>query len=313
MAFGGTQASFRAQYQPAVVNGYSSGGTIYGIPHEVSSFAFWVNGEQFKAAGLDPVKDFPKTWSDVSRIGKKLTTAKTEGIVMPLYNPVRDTMILDTMARQAGQGLFSDDGKTARLNSAAAVKALQTWGDFIHKDKINDPKLGPTAATDSLDLFGNGTAAMNPAGGSWFTSILEQQYPNVYKNYTVGQYPTMDGGRPIGANLYGFGLFVSKGSQNQAETWKFARFLADSGETYFKEGGLWLGDLKTLNGAATRDFPKWDVFKTAFSRGFFLPPVVAYNELSQIIERAIQRVVLTGQSAKASLDQAQQEAAPLMK
>lgn len=312
-AFGGSLESFKTQYQPAVVNGYSFGGNVYGIPHEVSSFAFWVNGAHFKEVGLDAVKNYPKTWVDVTRIGKKLTNANREGIVMPLYNPVRDMLIFDTLARQAGGGLFSDDGKTARLNSASAVKALKTWGDMIHVSKINDPKLGPTASTDSLDLFGNGTAAMNPAGGSWFTSILEQQYPNVYKNYVVGQYPIMAGGPAIGADLYGFGLFVAKTSKNQTETWKFARFLADNGDDYFTEASLWLGDLKTLNSSATKDFPHWDVFKTAFSRGFFLPPLTNYNELTQIIERAIQRVVLSGQSAKDSLEQAQTEAVPLMK
>lgn len=312
-AFGTTSANFSKMYQPAVVGGYSLDGVVYGIPHEVSSFAFWTNDSLFKTVGLDPVKSIPKTWEAVAQIGQKLTTDGHEGIVMPLYNPLRDSLILDTMARQTGGGLFSKDGKTAQLNSPAAIKALQTWGDLINKYKINDPKLGPTASTDSLDLFGNGTAAMNPAGGSWFVSILEQQYPNVYKGYHVSQYPTFSGGKPIGADLYGFGLFVSKSSKQQSETWKFARFLEDNGDTYFTDGGLWLGDVKTLNSPVTKNLPNWNVFKTAFTRGSFLPPVTNFNELSQIIERAIQRVVLNGQSPKASLDQAQQEATPLMK
>jgi multiple sugar transport system substrate-binding protein len=53
-----------AKYLPAVVNGYSVGSTVYGIPHEVSNHAFWINTDYFKAAGLDPVKDFPKTYDD---------------------------------------------------------------------------------------------------------------------------------------------------------------------------------------------------------------------------------------------------------
>ena len=312
-AFGTTASDFTKMYQPSVIGGYSLGGTVYGIPHEVSSFGFWTNDSLFKAAGLDPVKSIPNTWEAVAQTGQKLTGKGKEGIVMPLYNALRDSLILDTLAKQTGGALFSGDGKTAQLNSAASVRALQLWGDLVHKYKIDDPKLGPTASTDSLDLFGNGTAAMNPSGGSWFVSILQQQYPSVYKAYHVSQYPTFRGGRKVGADLYGFGLFVPKASKQQAEAWKFARFLEDNGDVYFTDGGLWLGDVKTLNSAATKNFPNWNVFKTAFTRGTFLPPVSNFNELSQIIERAIQRVVLNGQDAKASLDQAQHEAAPLMK
>jgi len=71
-AFGvANQKAFTDRYVPSVIGGYTFGNTIYGVPHEVSNFAFWVNGAQFKAAGLDPVKDFPKTWADVVRLGKK--------------------------------------------------------------------------------------------------------------------------------------------------------------------------------------------------------------------------------------------------
>jgi hypothetical protein len=62
----------------------------------------------------------------------------------------------------------------------------------------------------------------------------------------------------------------------------------------------------------TRDFPHWAVFKAAFSSGVFLPPLTHFTEITDIIERAIQRSVLNGQSAQASLDQAQGEIQPLM-
>ena len=316
-AFGvGNQAGFTQRYLPAVVGGYTFNGQIYGVPHEVSQFAYWINTDMFKAAGLDPVKDFPKTYADVSRLGATLTIRKNgkivrDGLSLPLYNSVRDTLVLDSMTRQAGGHLFSADGKKAFLNSPAAIKALDTWVGFVYKDKINSPALGPTASTDNLDIFGAGNAAMLGIGGSWLTSILQQTYPKVYNAYAVGPEPTF-GGPKIGADLYGFGLFVTKTSPHPAQAWQLARFLADNGDTYFSEGGIWLGDKATTASKVTQTLRHWDVFKSDFASGFFLPPLLHYNELSTIIERAIERAVLNGQSAKDSLNQAQQEAAPLM-
>ena len=317
-AFGvANRGAFNARYLPSVVDGFTFGGAVYGVPHEVSNFAFWVNTAMFKAAGLNPATDFPRTWNDVSRLGKKLTIRKNgkivqEGLSLTLYNQVRNTLVLDAMTRQAGGKLFSNDGKTASLNSPAAVKALQTWANFVHVDRINDPALGPTASTDNLDLFGNGTAAMTNVGGSWFTSILQQTYPKVYKSYMVGPEPRFPGGPNVGADLYGFGLFVTKASQHQQQAWQFARFLADNGASYFTDAGIWLGDKATLDSPVTNSLPHWNIFKSSFAQGNFLPPVLNYNQLSTIMERAVERAVLNGQSAKQSLDQAQQEAQPLM-
>ncbi len=314
-AFGvGDAKGFASRYLPSTVGGYTFGGKVYGVPHEVSNFAFWINTAAFKKAGLDPAKDFPKTWDDVVRLGQKLTIRKNgktvqEGISLPLYNALRDTLVLDALTRQAGGNLFSMDGKKANLTSAAAVKALGMWGDLVHKYKINDPALGPTASTDNLDLFGNGTAAMTNVGGSWFISLMQASYPVAYKSYMVGPEPHFAGGPATGADLYGFGLFVTSTSHHQAEAWQFARFLADNGSAYFNQAGIWLGDKATLNNAHT---PHWDVFKNSFGQGRFLPPLTHFNEVSAILERAIERVVLNGMSAQQSLAQAQQEVQPLM-
>jgi multiple sugar transport system substrate-binding protein len=310
----GSVAGFAARYLPSTVQGYSFGGKVYGVPHEVSNFAFWINAATFRAAGLDPAKDFPRTWDQVARLGQTLTMRKNrktiqEGISLPLYNALRDTLVLDALTRQAGGLLFSPDGNKAYLTSPAAIKALGMWGDLVHKYKINDPALGPTASTDNLTLFENGTATMTNVGGSWLISILQEQFPVVYKSYMVGPEPHFAGGPNVGADLYGFGLFVTRTSRHQAEAWQFARFLADNGAAYFNEAGIWLGDTATLRTAHT---PHWDVFKNSFGQGHFLPPLLHFNEISSSLERAIERVVLNGMSAKQSLTQAQQEVQSLM-
>lgn len=306
-------AAFEQKYSAPIAKGYSIDGTIYGVPFEVSSYAFWANGASFEKAGLDPVADFPKTYTDLIRVGKKLqeTGAAKEGISLTLYAAGRDLIQLDAMARQAGGSLVSEDGKTPQLDTAPVAKALQMWADLARVEKINDPTLGPTASTNAEDLFGNGTAAMVNTGGSWLIGVLKAQYPEVYAKYTVGQWPTFEGGPSVGGDLYGYALMVTKQSKNQAEAWKFAKFMTDHAADYFTNTGIWLGDAATLNSDATKTFPHWDVFAESYARGFFLPPIVKTNEFSQIVSRAVQRAVLNGDPVETVLSDAQKEAVPL--
>src|SRR5260221_14498383 len=119
------------------------------------------------------------------------------------------------MTHQAGGSLFSNDGKVATVNSPAAATALQTWADFAHVWKIYDPSLSPVRG--GVDLFGNGTAAMTSSGGTLGCSVLQQDFPETYTKYTIGPWPRFANVPDTGADLYGFGLRVSKTSQYQVK------------------------------------------------------------------------------------------------
>ena len=301
-------------YLPAVVNGFSAGTTVYGIPHEVSNHVYWINTDQFAAAGLSAA-DYPKTYDDVIRVGKILQAKPSgglkEALVMPQYNAIRETLTLQMMARQAGGSLFSADGKKPQLDSASVVRALQMWGDLANTHGLNQPALGPTASNYPEDLFGAGTAAMNNTGGPWVVKVLSDTYPTI--KYKVLQQPTFKGGVQAGGTLYGFGLFVPSTSKQKAAAWKFASFLQSKGQDYFDKTGVWLGDNQTFKSAATKAYPSWSAFATNFAAGEFLPPIVKYSELIDVIDRAIQRVVLEKKSASESLAVAQSEALLLMR
>jgi multiple sugar transport system substrate-binding protein len=309
------KADLLKNFLPAVVNGFSAGDTVYGIPHEVSNHVFWINTDQFKAAGLDPNKDYPKTYEDVIAVGKKLQAISSggpqEAITLPQYNAIREALTLQMMARQAGGSLFSKDGKMAQLDSAPVIKALQAWGDLVNVHKLNKPSLGPSASNYPEDLFGAGTAAMSNTGGPWVVKVLKDNNPKT--NYKVIQQPTFSDGKQVGGTLYGFGLFVPRTSKHKAEAWKFASFLLSKGQQYFDETGVWLGDNATFKSSQTTMFPNWADFSKNFASGEFMPPVVEYSQLIEVIQRAIQRVVLENKPAAESLKTAQSEAVPLMK
>jgi ABC-type glycerol-3-phosphate transport system substrate-binding protein len=92
----------------------------------VSNVAFWINAATFRATGLDPARDFPRTWDQVIRLGQKLTIRKNGKMIqvrisLPPYNALRAMLVLNALIRQVSGLLFSPDGAKAYLTSPAAL------------------------------------------------------------------------------------------------------------------------------------------------------------------------------------------------
>src|SRR5579863_2487026 len=52
-------------YLPHVLDGFMAGHTLYAVPDQMNAHSLWINNRLFREAGLDPVRDAPKTWADV--------------------------------------------------------------------------------------------------------------------------------------------------------------------------------------------------------------------------------------------------------
>ena len=94
-------------------DGIRFGGVLYGVPTEVSNYACYLNNTIWKAAGLDPSRDFPKTRKEMPALAEKLTVRDANGVPRrrgfdfdwpsaPAY-----WLTLDTMMRQRGGSLFT--------------------------------------------------------------------------------------------------------------------------------------------------------------------------------------------------------------
>jgi multiple sugar transport system substrate-binding protein len=66
------EKALTSQYA-AGFDGARFGGRLYGVPTEVSNWACYANNALWKAANLDPMKDFPKTWEELPELASKLT------------------------------------------------------------------------------------------------------------------------------------------------------------------------------------------------------------------------------------------------
>lgn len=52
----------KSQYIKGTFDAVTMGGKIYGLPLEITNWCIYINKKVFRDAGLDPEKDYPKTW-----------------------------------------------------------------------------------------------------------------------------------------------------------------------------------------------------------------------------------------------------------
>ena len=305
---------FEDVYSPKVVSGFQINGAQVGVPHEVSNYAFWVNTDMYKKAGLDATKNFPSTWEDVIKNCGPILKANPgkSGLVLPLFSAGEEYLVFDQMVRSAGGLLFSADGKTPYLDSAASIKALTLWRDLVKKYKCIIPSLGPTASTDNIDVFGSASSAMLAAAGAWYIPYLQGSFPKVYQTYKVGSLPVFAGSKPAGGAIYSYALLVPKQSKNTAAAWKLAGFLAANGQEFFNKTGVWLGDKTTLSSAETAKSPHWDIFKNNLDTGVFLPPIIPIDPVTEKLKAAIEGAVLGTADPKTALSTAQKAVLKLL-
>ena len=97
-------------------------GKVYALPYQGNSMSLFINNKAFAAAGLDPVKDAPKTWDDMKALGPKLkkvqgTRTVQKAFDFPYHSPRWEVQMFQPLVEQFGGKLLSDDGKTVYLLS----------------------------------------------------------------------------------------------------------------------------------------------------------------------------------------------------
>ena len=138
-------------YIPKVLDPVTFEGVLYGLPLELTNWCVYINDRVFKSAGLDPNKDYPKTWEEMVAVSEKIAIRKGEIIERggfdfryPYY-----LVSMVPMVEQLGGQLISDDGKKAIINDQAWIEFLQ----FMKEWRPNGRNLGSPTYTDAKKLF----------------------------------------------------------------------------------------------------------------------------------------------------------------
>jgi len=296
-------------YLPKVMEPLMSDGKLYALPNQMNSQSLMINTRLFKASGLDPTKDAPKTWDEVAKLQSTLTKRESGQITQKGFEFIwarPDTIStwgMQLLIQQAGGKVLQDDGATPAFNSDAGVTALQT----IKKLSVDPSVTRNTAAVVQQD-WATELNVMGQGGPNWGL-LCETINPNVKGNYIFSDMPQLDPSKP--ANLFiVFSICVNNAASDdqKAVAHDLIRFMAQQPEQWLQSTGQLTPVQSLAQSKSAHDImPFLDV--AMHDLQIAIPPLNSpyVPQLNDAFKAAAERVVLENQDLKASLTQAEEE------
>ena len=299
-------------YLPNSLDGYIFQGKLFAVPVIATPLSLYINRKHFIEAGLDPDKDYPKTWEDITKVGKKLV--KTDGnkitreaFDFPMHSSTWTMWYFNAMIRQYGGEILDPSGKKCTVNSDAGIQAMKTRVMYSQENKISDPTVSfATNALPAEDLPKGRVSMFITHAGS-----VAQFGPEVMKDIKVVPFPQANPKRTV-APLYGFAIAINpqiSESQTKAAH-EFIKFVIKDPKTWYTNTAYPYPAANFLDLPGIEDARKnkhLDVFLSDIKVGKYVQRSSQILEINEAIHRAIERVVLKGDVPKSSLDQACKE------
>lgn len=275
-------------------------GQLYGLPLELTNWCIYLNKKVFKDVGLDPEKDYPKTWEEMVEVSEKIAVREGEIINRrgfdfryPYY-----LVSMVPMVEQLGGKLISDDGKTAIVNDEAWLKFLkfmQEWGP-------SGNNLGSPTYTNARKLFNKDNNDMGMClTGLYQQGRIKSDNPDFYNSgeWMVIPFPIFENAvKDVPAAYYGHYYMVNgqKPKENQQMAWKFIAYMLSHSEEYLTKVNIVQPTVELMNSETYKSMPYSDVFTSDMAKGH----VVYYGENSAKIQshirEAVESVMLAGVS-----------------
>ncbi|MBI1778996.1 MAG: extracellular solute-binding protein [Proteobacteria bacterium] len=281
--------------EKALIGQYSSGfegirfqGKAYGIPTEVSNYGCYANNALWKEAGLDPAKDFPKTWEAMQSVAEKLTKRDTNGVPIRRgfdFNWVNRNAFwntLNSLMHQRQAEAVDEEAYKATLDTPAGQKVMQFLADWSNKQKLGGPQY-----TDSRTDFLGGKLATECSMGIW--GIPQMKDAKI--DFTVQPAPRFaDATNDSGFDAYAFYMMVNARSSAavQKAAWKLARSYVDRAGELFAGAGLFVPKQEV---AAKAGDANSQVFLTELKKAKFSPRVVGFDQVLDGILRGRDRII----------------------
>ncbi len=311
----GSVDAYRADFPDALMKASIKDGKVYGWPFQFYGFLLYINTKQFKEVGLDPAKDFPKTWEQLGEIAKKLTIKEgtkftRQGFYFNMHAPIWTMIQFSPILIQSGGQWFGADGKST-VNSEAGVKAMTIRASYARQYQVEDPadKIS-TPALPMMDWLKERAAICynHPIPPAAIQSENPKMASEAY--YMAGQVPGVEAGKGYPTS-YGFNFVLS--SQSPADRRTVAHdllkfIMSDNVDlclttcplTPARKSG-WADDPRV------KDVPFLQEVTAARDTGVQLPESIAFDELADVMHRAVQKIMLNNADIKPTLDQAAEE------
>ncbi|MGC5165564.1 ABC transporter substrate-binding protein [Luteimicrobium sp. DT211] len=161
----GSQDIDTSKIDPTVLDTGKIDGKLYGIASGVNVHAVVADPAAFKAAGVALPDDKTWTWDDYSKIAAEITK-KSDGKVYGVQNYSFIEPVLEVLARQHGEEMFTADGKLG-LSEDTITSWFQRSVDQI-KSKA-EPSASTATEVQSAGVDGS-LPATNKGAMAWFWS-----------------------------------------------------------------------------------------------------------------------------------------------
>ena len=299
------KAALQSTYDAGFLAPVTVGNDIYGLPLEITNWCVYLNKNIFRNAGLDPEKDYPKTWEDMVAISEKLVIRNGDIITRRGFDFRYPYYLVDfvPMVEQLGGQLISADGKTAIVGDQAWLKFLQFMKDWGPSGK----NLGSPTYTPARNLF---NADKNEI--AMCTTGLYQQGRIRNDNaaffnsmeWMVVPYPKFANAVKDAAScFYGHYYMVNAQSPKprQDAAWKLIGYMLTHPEEYLTEVSLVQPTKALLDSSTYKSMPYSDVFTKDMARGHIVYYGANSAQLQNLIRAAVESVMLSGETPEKAL------------
>ncbi len=164
-----------ADFEPNLLQSFTSQNQVYGLPKDFSTLALFYNRKAFATAGLNHP---PKTWEELLTASKKLTIDLNKDGRPDQYG----FGILPELARQAhsirafGGQVINADGY-ATFASDAGISGVDPMVQQYRGDRTSTRAVD-VGANNGSEMLGQGKAAM-VIEGNWAIPFLQETFPDL--------------------------------------------------------------------------------------------------------------------------------------
>jgi arabinosaccharide transport system substrate-binding protein len=202
---------------------WTSGGRIYGLPHDVHPVMLGYRSDIIEAAGIDVSQI--ETWDDFVRVLSPLLlnpdgTRRTDRYLLNLWETHMDA--LEALVLQAGGGVVGETGLPI-LNSPINARVLAQVAAWGHgKDRIAADAPYFSGSGNQLLLDGFVLASFVP---DWMCNLWRNEIPQLGGKVKLMPLPAWEPGGRRTSVWGGTMLGISREAKNPDELWEFAKHL----------------------------------------------------------------------------------------
>jgi len=282
-------------YLPVTFNGALFEGKIYGLPQQISNYCIYINNKYYREVGLDPARDYPKTWEQMVTVAEKLTIREGEVIRRRGFDFRYPQYLIfwAPMAKQLGGTILSADGKGAALDSAAWVKLLQYMADWGPNGRnLGSPTYKNARATFNKD---DNSVAMC-ISGLYQCDRIKADNPALLPHVSIVPYPRFQNAvNDNGTAVYGHYHMVNASSAPavQKASWKLAMSFSSHVEETLDQVGNTIPSKKLVETAVYKNKKFADVFIADMAKSDFVLVHAKGPQIQEILREMVEGVMLT--------------------